>query len=313
MYSPDYETSVPSAPGWTMTPLYQECERVKETCARLALENAALTAHNVKLTAAVTELRKDAATINTRVDEAEALRERDVHHLKAAVERLETALVNQGKDFRAELAAQASEFLTQLTGANAAHGEARGVMRGQIEARLVQMTSQEAELRGVERELAAGARQELWTRTEAAQSILRDEEVRRCGELNAAIERAEAESAAAVASARADTARLRASTDERSAALEAVINERAGDVQRALETKLASVHSALLRLDRQSRDQGRVLEESREEASSRSRDAAEEVSAVESRITGVESRLILVEREAAAAARGMASPGTDAF
>ena len=40
-----------------MTPLYQECERVKETCAQLAIENAALTAHNAKLTGAVSALR----------------------------------------------------------------------------------------------------------------------------------------------------------------------------------------------------------------------------------------------------------------
>ena len=30
-------------PGWTMTPLFKETEKVKETCARIALENAALT------------------------------------------------------------------------------------------------------------------------------------------------------------------------------------------------------------------------------------------------------------------------------
>ena len=53
-------------PGWTLTPLYQEVERVKETCARLALENAALTAHNGRLKAELSELRGDLAAALVR-------------------------------------------------------------------------------------------------------------------------------------------------------------------------------------------------------------------------------------------------------
>ena len=48
----------PSPPGWTLTPLFQEVQFVKETCARIALENAALVAQNGKLKAEMAELRE---------------------------------------------------------------------------------------------------------------------------------------------------------------------------------------------------------------------------------------------------------------
>ena len=103
--------------------------------------------------------------------------------------------------------------------------------------------------------------------------------------------------------ARAETAELRQALEGRAAALEAAIASAAEAVQRALETRLASLHSTLLRLDRQGREQSQRVEEAQADASSQRREAAEERATIESNVAALTARLDIVEREAAAAAR----------
>lgn len=301
-----------SPPGWTMTPLFQECERVKEMCAKLALENAALTARNQGLRGEVAALREDLATANIRVDEAEALRERDVHHIKLAIERLETTQQAQHDQLRAALDAQAADFARQMQEAATTRDDGVRKLDDAVAAREAALVQEQTALRAQANEAAAAARDEVEARCAASRREMADE-------LSAAIAvaRAKADSDAsagseALAAARAETATLRASTEDRAAALEAAIASAAETVQRALETKLASLHSTLLRLDRQSKAHASQLDESTAEASGRARDAAEERAAIEARVVALESRLSLVEREAAAATRAArsSSPGS---
>ena len=281
-----------------MTPLYQECERVKETCAQLAIENAALTAHNAKLTGAVSALRGELNTTQTCLHEAEAVRERDVHHLKASIERLEGALTKQREDFNSALAASNAKFMLILGDKSA---------EDSINCTLAEMQANnplsQAELRSEEREHEACAREELWARTESARCALNDTWRRDFDELREAIAQEIIGGEEGLAHTLKDAEAFKSAMEERAAVLEAAIKDKADDVQRALENKLVTLQSTLLRLDRQVREQASVLEESRSESSSRLRDAGEEASATESRVTALECRLQLVEREAAAAAR----------
>ena len=107
----------PSPPGWTLTPLFQEVQFVKETCARIALENAALVAQNGKLKAEMAELREDVATTNGRIDEVEVLRERDVHHLKQEIAKLHSQRNADREHFKAALEAERDEVAKQFAAA----------------------------------------------------------------------------------------------------------------------------------------------------------------------------------------------------
>ena len=75
-------------------------------------------------------------------------------------------------------------------------------------------------------------------------------------------------------------------------------------VQRAVDTKLTTLQSSMLRLDRQTRQHASEIEEGRADAAGRLRAIDEEKMELESRVTAVESLLARVEREVAAARGG---------
>ena len=156
-----------------MTPLFQETQRVKETCAKLALENAALTAQNAKLRGDIGSMREEVAAMQVRVDEAEALRERDMYHLKLATEQLQGGLERQGAELHAALGAHTAEAARLATVATT-HEEALHALGERVESNKTLIQREHTELLSAAREESSMARADLEARCEAARGSMKD-------------------------------------------------------------------------------------------------------------------------------------------
>ena len=88
-------------------------------------------------------------------------------------------------------------------------------------------------------------------------------------------------------------------SEERAKALEAAIADSVAVLERAIDTKLTNVHQTLLKLDRQARSHSSAIEESKEDVTEKIRAAGDERVELEGRITELELKLQLLEREVA--------------
>ena len=287
----------PSPPGWTLTPLFQEVQFVKETCARIALENAALVAQNGKLKAEMAELREDVATTNGRIDEVEVLRERDVHHLKQEIAKLHSQRNADREHFKAALEAERDEVAKQFAAAAKARDELRAAAKAETAALGTRVTDEQAELRAASEAKAHAACDEVEVRAAAAREPLIAETAALKVATEERADRDAATAEAAVAAAKAETVTLQSATEERAKALEAAIADSVAVLERAIDTKLTNVHQTLLKLDRQARSHSSAIEESKEEATEKHRAAGDERVELEGRITELELKLQLLERE----------------
>ena len=301
-YGVSDEATPPPAPAWTMTPLFQEVQRVKEVAARLALEHAATSAQNGRLRAELASVREELSAHTTRVDDAEAVRERDVHHLKADIQRLQTEHARERDASSAAAEAQRVEFERRLAEAAATHANSLRALSSSIEARHVEMVQAATEQLTAQRSREATARDELEERSWAARGVLRDDLALQLAELRESVTRDAVTMASGLESAKAATEALRTAAEDRASGLDGAISAAAEAVQRAIETKLATLHTTIVRLDRHNKEQASEIEDARTESSSKLREAGEERVQIESRVAALEGRMQLAEREAAAMA-----------
>jgi hypothetical protein len=293
------EAPLPEAPpGWTLTPLFMEVQRVKETCARNALENAAVMALIPRLRAEIGGLRDDAlAALVQRLDESDALRERDVYHLKQDDEKLAKQLQEVRDQWQEAMQQQRSECAEQYRMALIAHESPLAVLSERFDTKLDSIVAEQAELRAAERLPTARALAEAEAKAAAARAELRENWKVEVGALREQAAAAEAKTAERFESVRADAAALLQQLEERTAALAVEIGETSEAAQRALEAKVSVVQAAVQRLDRASREHTKQREEVRDEANAKLARAQEERLELESRVSSLEGRLEMLERE----------------
>ena len=255
-----------------------------------------MVAQNGKLKAEMAELREDVATTNGRIDEVEVLRERDVHHLKQEIAKLHSQRNADREHFKAALEAERDEVAKQFAAAAKARDELRAA-KAETAALGTRVADEQAELRAASEAKAQAACDEVEARAAAAREPLIAETVALKVATEERADRDAATAEAAVAAAKAETVTLQSATEERAKALEAAIADSVAVLERAIDTKLTNVHQTLLKLDRQARSHSSAIEESKEDVTEKIRAAGDERVELEGRITELELKLQLLERE----------------
>lgn len=284
------------APSGTLTPLFQEVERVKQTCALLALENSAATANIPNLRSETSSLREELESISVRLQEAEAVRERDVYHLKLYDDELAEKLGSLRADVLAMMDERRGDSEKQAAEAALAHVEPLRALKMELEPRFEAIAPAQEVLRRAERERVEAALGALEEREQAARSVLRDEHSSEHDALRSLIQSAANDVASSFEAVRAEHAALVERSEAQPPALRLEMASAAESVTLALEAKIVTLQSQLVRLDQKSKQQVAALEEQRDEAERRFEEAHEERSQMEARISTLELRLETVER-----------------
>ena len=279
-----------------MTPLFKEVERVKERCARVALENSAVTANIPALRSETSSLREELEALSVRLQEAEALRERDVYHLKMYNDQLAESLGPLRADLIAAMEQRRAANAKYSADAAVAHVAPLGALRAELEPRIEAIAPAQEVLRLAERERFEAALASLEERGQAACNRLLDEYVKRHDALRTLIESAGDDVAASFDSVCSEHAALGARSEAQLPALRLEIASAAESVTLTLEAKIVTLQSQLIRLDQKSKQQVTALEEALVEAGRRFDEAQEERGQMEMRVSTLELRLETLER-----------------
>ena len=291
-----------SPPGWTMTPLFKETEKVKETCARIALENAALTSLIPQIRGENEKLKAELTALEEKLGEEAVLRERDTFYIKAEQETLARHAQDAKKEWTDKLESVVSQAAEQRLKDDAAHAEARRALETKLDA--LKATQAEHE----EARCAMGAKgdaalADLEARSEAARGALRDEYTAHHESAREQAEREASSVAQRFEQGQVELAALRAHVETRCDALAQAIEDAADGSKRALEALSSKLNSTLLRLDRQQREARTAFEDYQTESAAKLSEAQEARAQMETKVILLESRMEQLERSMAAAAQ----------
>ena len=278
-----------SPPGWTLTPLFQEVQRLKELCTRLALENAAITAMLPQLRSECNCLSVSVADLSTRLSEVERHRLGELRSAHVDVVALVSA---KHEEMQNEMEAVKMESARQ----RAETAKLQDQVMNALTARLEQ---HERDSNGA-MERTFESLQTLRGQVEAARHELREEfaaEVRTLRDEGAHEARIRAEGHDGLCEG---IAALRSECDERAEGTSRSIAVASESVSRSVDTKVAKVNSTLLRLDRLAREHEQALGEGHEDVVRRTQEAREERQRLENQLATLECRLTQVERSCSA-------------
>ena len=258
-----------------MTPLFQHVERVRETCARLSLENAATTAACGKTRKYNTDMREEINEMQTRLQEAEALRERDVYHLKMADDLLAERLGQAHNELVAAMDLRSVASAKATADAVASGVESLRKLESALDVRFVEAAAEQSRLRAAAGEQLMEALGALERRADGARQELRSALGGECAELRHNLAERFAEAAATFEVMRADHTALSERSEAQPPALRLEIASAVESATRALEAKIVQLQSSLVRADQKAKQHAAALEESKEEALGKLEEAQE--------------------------------------
>lgn len=276
-----------------MTPLFQHVEKVKETCARLSLENAAVTATCTKMRADNAKLREEVNELTTRLQESETLRERDLFHLKQADDLLADKLGVHRSDLLLAVEKNGEASSKQIMDAATAAAEALEQLKAAMDARL---DGEQAQLRSEQTERLMDELMKLEQRADRARQELRETVGSDVGALRDSLGTHRSESAAAFDAVRAEQSALGELSESNLAMLRQEIAGAVESATRALEAKIMQLQASLVRLDQKSKAQAAALDESREEALAKLDESQEARGELEGRVATLEFRVESLQR-----------------
>lgn len=282
-----------------MTPLFQHVERVRETCARLSLENAATTAACGKTRKDNNDLREEICEMQTRLQEAEALRERDVYHLKAADDLLAEKLGQSRNELMMAIDQCSAASAKATADAVASGADSLQQLQSAFDLRFDAAASEQSRLRAAESEQLMGALAALERRTDLARQELRDALSGKCATLRDNMTERFDETASTFEAMQAEHRALAERSEAQPPALRLEIATAVESATRALEAKIVQLQSSLVRVDQKAKQQAAALEDSKEEALSKLEEAQEARAELEARVSTLEFRLEALERTAA--------------
>ena len=285
-----------------MTPLFREIEKTKETCARLALENAALTALIPQLKAENGKLKSDLLELEKKIADVDVLRERDTFFAKEERAKMYQHMEEVSSRWSSSWESNRGDVAKQRAEDAIAHAEAMRLVRSRVDS-LASHEAEHNEARTVEIANVVAALTDAEHRAEAARATLREEWASQLDAVRADAGREASSVAARFGDCDSQLASVRAHFDTRCDDIARAVEEAAEESKRALEALTAKLNSTLLRLDRQQRDARTAFEDHQSESTTKLSEAQEARSQMETRVVLVESRLEQLERTVAAAQR----------